>query len=58
MSQGKWFDAPLEGYEVPEITFVNYLRLCFRWGGFPGLEKQHSLTAEKLEFLAKDLLPF
>jgi len=54
----KMFDASLEGYEVPEITFVNYLRLCFRWGGFPGLEKQPSFTAERLEFLTKDILPF
>lgn len=54
----KRFDAPLEGYEVPDITFVNYLRLCFRWGGFPGLEKTNSLTPEQLAFLTQDLLAF
>jgi hypothetical protein len=30
-------DAPLLN-EWHETTFVNYLRLCFRWGGMPGLE--------------------
>jgi hypothetical protein len=54
----KMFDASLEGYEIPDITFVRYLRLCFRWGGFPGLEKTNRLSSEQLEFLTKDLLPF
>lgn len=25
-------------WERHELTFVNYLRYCFRWGGFPGLD--------------------
>lgn len=54
----KAFDALLEGYEMPEITFVNYLRLCFRWGGFPGLAGDNRLTPDELAFLTKDLLPF
>ena len=28
-------DAPLVD-ESHETTFVDYLRICFRWGGFPG----------------------
>lgn len=31
-------DAPLR-YEWHHTTFVNYLRICFRWGGFPGWER-------------------
>jgi hypothetical protein len=23
-------------WEPHQTTFVNYLRICFRWGGFPG----------------------
>ncbi len=52
------FDASLKGYEDLEITFVNYLRQCFRWGGFPGLESDNRLSHDKLEYLTKDLLSF
>ncbi|MBD1903420.1 hypothetical protein NDI44_28600 [Trichocoleus sp. DQ-A3] len=31
-------DAPLLE-ELHSTTFVNYLRICFRWGGFPEFEK-------------------
>ena len=31
-------DAPLL-YEWHNTTFVNYLRICFRFGGFPGFER-------------------
>lgn len=31
-------DAPLLA-ELHGTTFVNYLRICFRWGGFPEFEK-------------------
>jgi hypothetical protein len=31
-------DAPLL-QELHGTTFVNYLRICFRWGGFPEFEK-------------------
>jgi hypothetical protein len=30
-------DALLEG-EWHETTFVNFLRICFQWGGFPGFD--------------------
>ncbi len=51
------FDGILEG-EPHHITFVNYLRLCLRWGGFPGLEKENRLAPGILDYLTKDLLPF
>ena len=53
----KAFDAPLL-LERHHTTFVNYLRLCFQWGGFPGLESDNRLSQRKLAFLTKDLLPF
>ncbi len=30
-------DAPVRD-ELHQTTFINYLRTCFRWGGFPGFE--------------------
>lgn len=53
----KAFDGQLLG-EEHEITFVEYLRLCFRWGGFPGLETHNILSVEEIDFLTRDLLPF
>src|SRR6266851_8967928 len=53
----KAFDAPLL-LEKHHTTFVNYLRLCFQWGGFPGLESDNRLSQSELAFLTKDLLPF
>jgi hypothetical protein len=47
-------DAVLE-FERHEILFVDYLRLCFRCGGFPGLEGH--LPAAVLQ-LAEGLEPF
>lgn len=44
--------------EPHHTTFVNYLRVCFRWGGFPGLEFNNRLSQNELGFLTKDLLPF
>jgi hypothetical protein len=49
-------DAILDG-EEHNITFVNYLRLSFRWGGFPGFEQSKNPPTELLNFLAADLLP-
>jgi hypothetical protein len=51
-------DAPVL-YEWHTTTFVNYLRTCFRWGGFPGFEQypEHERPTELLAFLAHDLLP-
>lgn len=49
-------------HEWHETTFVNYLRICFRWGGFPGIErckddvyKQNFLRY--LPFLTQGFLP-
>jgi hypothetical protein len=53
------FDAPLtEGWEG--MYFVPYLRLCFQWGGFPGLADDDEATEaaqRDMAFLTKDLLP-
>jgi hypothetical protein len=54
-----------DGILVPEdrwngIWFVEYLRMCFQWGGFPGLrhdpDAAQAASAE-LAYLTKDLLP-
>lgn len=50
-------DAPFLN-EPHDTTFVNYLRICMRWGGFPGLEQDNRLSQEKFDFLTKDLIPF
>jgi len=49
-------DAILVG-ERHNTTFVNYLRLCFQWGGFPGFEQFKSYPIEVMSYLIKDLLP-
>lgn len=38
-------------------TFVNYLRICLRWAGFPGLE-MHRNPPPELPSLTQGLLPF
>ena len=38
-------------------SFVNYLRLCFRWGGFPGLERYTDPPIEVVASLTRGLLP-
>jgi hypothetical protein len=38
-------------------TFVEYLRECFRWGGFPGLRTSDTPPREELDFLTKGLSP-
>ena len=53
----KAFDASLL-FERHQTTFINYLRTCFRWGGFPGLELENRLSHDEFEFLTKDLLQF
>jgi len=40
-----------------EVTFVEYLRSVFQWGGFPGWERYPDPPVEELNSLAKDLLP-
>ena len=49
-------DAPLWG-EEDYGTFVEYLRTCFRWGGFPGLRTAAKPPAEELAHLTQGLLP-
>jgi hypothetical protein len=50
--------------EFHETTFVDYLRIAFRWAGFPGWERQTPKWArpekpppEELRALAAELLP-
>jgi hypothetical protein len=43
--------------ERHEILFVDYLRLCFRCGGFPGYEGQENPPAE-IQELQRELLAF
>jgi hypothetical protein len=38
-------------------TFVEYLRTCFRWGGFPGLRASANPPREELEYLTQGLTP-
>jgi hypothetical protein len=47
-------DARLEG-EEDYGTFVEYLRVCFRWGGFPGLRASATPPREELAFLTQGL---
>jgi hypothetical protein len=46
--------------ERHRTTFVNYLRICFRWAGFPKLERVPAApaTVSALSVLTRDLLPF
>ncbi len=48
-------DAKLE-FEWHDTTFVNYLRICFRWGGFPGFERVQG-GFKLLPSLTSGLLP-
>jgi hypothetical protein len=43
--------------ERHDLLFVDYLRLCFRYGGFPGYEGQDDVPAE-IEVLRNGLLEF
>jgi hypothetical protein len=49
-------DAVLLGVE-DYGTFVEYLRTCFRWGGFPGLRSLPKPPREELAFLTEGLSP-
>jgi hypothetical protein len=49
-------DAALKG--TPRNTaFVDYLRLAFRWGGFPGWAQSKHPPSKELAFLTDGLLP-
>ena len=50
-------DATLVGYE-PRITFVEYLRHCLRWAGFPGMAEWTSTPDDDLTFVTAGLVPF
>jgi hypothetical protein len=39
------------------VPFVSYLRLCFAWGGFPGLMDAEDPPREELDYLRRGLLP-
>ena len=49
-------DALLEN-EPHQLPFVEYLRLAFQWGGFPGFERA-ARKPKEIEFLTEGLLPF
>jgi hypothetical protein len=49
-------DARLQGDE-DYGTFVEYLRTCFRWGGFPGLRASAKPPREELAYLTQGLSP-
>jgi hypothetical protein len=48
-------DAALD-HEWHNTTFVNYLRICFRWGGMPGLKQYPNPPQEDVAYLTHDLL--
>lgn len=52
-------DVPLDR-EWHQTTFVNYLRICCRWGGFPGLEfhRDKDQLLGVIHDLTRDLMPF
>ena len=51
---------PIFVNEAHELPFVDYLRLCFRWAGFPRLERHadRSDVREFLDVMRKGLEPF
>jgi len=49
-------DAMLNN-EPHQTTFVGYLRIAFRFGGFPGWERQATRPEKELRFLSDGLLP-
>jgi hypothetical protein len=50
-------DAPLL-FERHETTFVDYLRVSLRWGGFAGWDRLQARPERDLAALLPDLLPF
>jgi Domain of unknown function (DUF6745) len=54
-------DARVDGVLLNErhhLLFVDYLRLCFAWGGFPGYEGQDRDVPPEIERLRTGLLSF
>jgi hypothetical protein len=50
-------DVVVKG-EGHDLMLVPYLRLCLKWGGFPGWERYSNPPMEEIAFLTKDLTPF
>jgi hypothetical protein len=50
-------DATLVSY-VPRVTFVEYLRSCIRWAGFPGIATWKSAPDDDLSRVTEDLVLF
>jgi hypothetical protein len=52
-------DAAVDGVftDANGLLFVDYLRLAFRWGGFPGWANYPDRPQLELNYLAEDLLP-
>jgi hypothetical protein len=48
---------PLSTSTIGYMGCLNYLHICFRWGGFPGLEWYATPPAEALADLTEGLLP-
>jgi hypothetical protein len=44
--------------ERHETTFVNMLRICFKWGGFPGFQLEHAEPPAICQELAQGMLDF
>jgi len=49
-------DATLMSY-VPRLTFVEYLRHCLRWAGFPGMANWTHTPDDDVSFVTKVLVP-
>ncbi len=64
VSGGMWYGIALPSLgadailleEWHETTFVEYLRICFHWAGFPGLERTPTASWQPLEELTAGLL--
>jgi hypothetical protein len=51
-------DPPIEGVRGrPNVGLVDYLRISFRWSGFPGFQFSEAPFPEELARLKEDLLP-
>ncbi|MFA5994840.1 MAG: hypothetical protein WCW27_04565 [Patescibacteria group bacterium] len=58
VSGGMWYNVPLPNKasdpiihdEPHQLSFIQYLQLCFKWGGFPGLANtpQHNWSIAQL----------
>jgi hypothetical protein len=58
------FRGPRQGFdfmmvnEPKQRSFVDYLRQCILYGGFPGLEQDNQLSPEQFAYLTEGLLSF